>query len=520
MVNNRATARATRQPTGDFHHPYNFVTAFPRHHDKLDNSDLGDAQKLKKIASHGKYHRDRWSGTIGVTLTTQTPLLIPDAATARDSDGHKYYDLRRTPDGKPYLPPTEIKGMLRTAYEIVTNSRYSVFVEHQDRLAYRINAKGVDLIPARVERKGDKLYLRLMEGKDIEIAGKTQNLLCYAAKLPRYQNGLSNNGRNNRRRGANVDRRLFPLKYPDGILPQHGDRVWVRFNDTGEDNIRKSVITRIRPYESSKPPGEGNWHRGWVFVSNENILGKKYERVFIEQKQDKEIEVTPEIAALWTELIKDYQKIHVKELQQRKEEGINYDEYINGEPGNTAWSRHIYQSGAEQFTEGTLCYVQFDDADNIIALFPVVLSRRLYELSPEKLLAANLHPATKLEELSPAERVFGWVKTNPGKGERSAYKGNLRIGLVKCQNDAIAEFGDNGFPLAILGQPQPQQARFYVANDKQGKPLETRQNNNKTQKPGYDNLDRGLRGRKVYPPPPFTKWTLGVTPNRIRTNHP
>lgn len=129
-----------------------------------------------------------------------------------------------------------------------------------------------------------------------------------------------------------------------------------------------------------------------------------------------------------------------------------------------------------------------------------MFSRRLYELSPEKLLAANLHPATKLEELSPAERVFGWVKTNPSRGERSAYKGNLRIGLVKCQkDDATAQFGDNGFSLAISGQPQPQQARFYVADDKQGKPLETRQNNNKTEKPGYDNPDRGLRGRKVYP---------------------
>lgn len=501
MVNNRALARATQQPKGEFHNPYNFVTAFPRQQDKLANSGLGDAGNIKQLASHGKYHDGFWTGKIKIRLHTKTPLLIPDAATAEENrEGHKYYDLRRTTNNQPYLPPTEIKGMLRTAYEIVTNSRYSVFVEHQDRLAYRINARGVDLIPARVEQQDDGLCLRLMEGTDIQIGNTNQNILGYAAKLPRYPNGLNNSG--NRRRGANVDRSLFPLKYKDGSLPQHGDRVWVRFNDAGDDNIIRSVVTRIKrcDRENPQPPGSGNWFKGWVFVSNENISGKKYERVFIEQDTDETIPITPEITALWTELIKNYQKTHEKDLQQRLDRNERYDEYISNEPGRTAWSRHIYHSGAEQLSEGTLCYVQFDDDEEIIALFPVVLSRRLYELSPEQLLASNLHPATKLEELSPAERVFGWVKTQAGKGEKSAYKGNLRIGATECiTEDSIKEFDDGGFPLAILGQPQPQQARFYVANNKRGKPLQEATGNNRTQKPGYDNENQGLRGRKVYP---------------------
>ena len=492
---------------GDFHNPYNFVTAFPRPEHIFNNSDLGDAGNNKeKIASHGKYHLDLWSGKIKVKLTTKTSLLIPDAATAKKSksnEGHKHYDIRRSHQdrNKPYLPPTEIKGMLRTNYEIITNSRYSVFVEHQDRLAYRINAKGVDLVPARVVAKNGELYLRLMKGTDIEINGKKQDLLGYAAKLPRYVKIPNDNKNREKKKGKQEDIK-FALKYLDGSLPQHGDRVWVRFNEGGGDKIKKSVVIEIVKYESDSKPSAENWCKGWVFVSNENILGKKYERVFIEQQSNRTIKITPEITALWTELIKDYQKIHEKDLKQRDERGEAYDRYINGEPGKTAWSRHIYEPGAEQLTEGTLCYVQFDkdDEDEIIALFPVVLSRRLYELSPEKLLAANLHPATKLEELSPAERVFGWVKTNPGKGEKAAYKGNLRIGSVECKSDnAIKEFGETGFPLSILGQPQPQQARFYVADDKQGKPLETVQTNNRTQKPGYDNENQGLRGRKVYP---------------------
>ena len=516
-------------PKGDFHNPYNFVSAFPRPEHIFNNSDLGDAGNNKeKIASHGKYHLNLWSGKIKIKLTTKTPLLIPDAATAEEDNensGHKYYDIRRTSRdrNKPHLPPTEIKGALRTAYEIVTNSRYSVFVEHQDRLAYRINAKGVDLVPARVVAKDDELYLRLMEGKGLKIAKKKQDLLGYAAKLPRYHQGVEASNEKQRDERKKENPSLFPLKYKDNSLPQYGDRVWVRFNDFGEDKIKKSVVTRIRKYITDSPPSEkGNWYKGWVLVSNENILGKKYERVFIEQQSNRTIKITPEITALWTELIKDYQKIHEKDLKQRDEREEAYDQYINGEPGKTAWSRHIYEPGAEQLTEGTLCYVQFDKK-KITALFPVVLSRRLYELSPEKLLAANLHPATKLEELSPAERVFGWVKTNPGKGEKAAYKGNLRIGSVQCKSDnAIKEFGNDGFPLSILGQPQPQQARFYVANDKQGKPLKTTQNNNRTQKPGYDNKNQGLRGRKVYPHHrslPDGHWELSQQPPTANNGH-
>jgi CRISPR-associated protein (TIGR03986 family) len=56
-------------------------------------------------------------------------------------------------------------------------------------------------------------------------------------------------------------------------------------------------------------------------------------------------------------------------------------------------------------------------------------------------------------------------------------------------------FGETGFPLAILGQPQPQQARFYQAKNKAGDPLDPRIEKEKA----YSDLQQGLRGRKVYP---------------------
>ena len=102
---------------------------------------------------NGKYHQGYWSGNITVKLKTKTPLLIPDAGNAtEDNNGHKTYPLRIGADGKPLLPITSVKGVLFLAYKIVTNSRYSIFEKHEDRLAYRTPPK-TTVVPARIRGK-------------------------------------------------------------------------------------------------------------------------------------------------------------------------------------------------------------------------------------------------------------------------------------------------------------------------------------------------------------------------------
>jgi hypothetical protein len=136
----KATARPTQTsassrpstnntPIGDFHNPYNFVPALPRNTESVKHSELGD----RTPTGHGYYQEGYWSGKISVNLTTVTPLLIPDAAKAT-GDEHKIYPIRLGLDGKPYLPPTSVKGMLRSAYEAVTNSRLSIWSRHSIHL--------------------------------------------------------------------------------------------------------------------------------------------------------------------------------------------------------------------------------------------------------------------------------------------------------------------------------------------------------------------------------------------------
>jgi CRISPR-associated protein (TIGR03986 family) len=87
---------------------------------------------------------------------------------------------------------------------------------------------------------------------------------------------------------------------------------------------------------------------------------------------------------------------------------------------------------------------------------------------------------------------------------QGSYKGQLRIHSVCClREDAVDDFGNQGasFPLAILGQPKPEQARFYCADDTDGQPLHHSKNDprHKDKGEGYYDEDQSLRGRKVYP---------------------
>lgn len=474
--------------SGDFHNPYNFIPALPRDTNAPKLGELGD----KKPVGHDRYLDNHWSGRIACTLTTITPLLIPDAAMAtkvENTEEHYTYPLRRV-DGKPYLPPTSIKGMLRAAYEAVTNSRLSVFEKHSDRLAYRMVAQNVALVPARVESRNEQLVLRIMQEPDF---------IGHTGKLPRYPRGMSRSTRQSRQQQTSNINVPFPLPYENSNeLPHHGEQVWVRLNPNGANRIQQSVITRIlRREDNSKPPGSGNWRKGWVCITNENIKGKKYERVFIESDDNQTILVTDEIKELWRELIQNYKDTHEKDLKKRDKEEQRCDEYLGDNPGETAWSRHICEAGASQLQENTLCYVEFNENNQVKDLLPVMLSRRLSAVPPDKLLVPSLQPATDIKDLSPGERVFGWVN-QLGKG---AYKGQLQISSVqyeKCyssnENGPIERFEGDGVPLAILGQPKPQQFRFYAAKNREGEPL----NNGTTKAKGYQE-NHGLRGRKVYP---------------------
>lgn len=119
-----------------FHNPYNFVSTPTR---DLDHDFCGDhdPSDLRHMEDHSRYWARRYSGTVPVVLKTQTPLFITDPDSERKiggkDSGHYCYDCM------DHIPATALKGMLSSAYEIITNSRFRVFnkKQHGKRLSYR-----------------------------------------------------------------------------------------------------------------------------------------------------------------------------------------------------------------------------------------------------------------------------------------------------------------------------------------------------------------------------------------------
>jgi hypothetical protein len=120
----------------------------------------------------------------------------------------------------------------------------------------------------------------------------------------------------------------------------------------------------------------------------------------------------------------------------------------------------------------------------IKALFPVQISRELYDKSPWDCVYPSILPAGNIDGLSPADRVFGWVNQD-GSG---AWKGKIRISdSSKVQTEHF-----ESIPLAILGNPKPAQVRFYLG-DQNGGP----QQNGISKSQAAYGPDKKLRGRNV-----------------------
>ena len=114
-----------------FHNPYTFVPSPPRQSIKTGEF-AGDFDPLECGLSHDSLKPDLWTGHLPIKLTTVTPLVLPKTdGEDRSSTEHHTYDVLN------HLPESSLRGMLRSAYEVVTNSRYGCF-KNDERLPYRL----------------------------------------------------------------------------------------------------------------------------------------------------------------------------------------------------------------------------------------------------------------------------------------------------------------------------------------------------------------------------------------------
>ncbi|HID63308.1 MAG TPA: TIGR03986 family CRISPR-associated RAMP protein [Anaerolineae bacterium] len=392
---------------GDFLNPYNFVRYLDQ--PRPQGHVLGDCPP----PPHDRYVG--LTGRITCELTAVTPLFVSDSHAVQGKPGEhrtfRFFQVANE-DGKlePALPATSLRGMVRSVFEVATNSCFAVF-DNQTRLPYR------DINAARRVKPGIVKSLA-SDGQPGLIA------LCREAAA-----------------GA----------YPGCKKPIVLDSSW----RTGERAF--AVIERSKrgvPFVSklarthSKPSRSERMVEGWLKITGQNIDRKLSERFFYRPDADR---------SLWVEFSLERQQDYNEILaQQRQEKGF----------------ASIHQH--DVLTIGDLVYVELDGDNKTVKNIAATRVPRLkYRASIGELVPKGVLRCGDYDALCPACRVFGWVHekaSDPGKKERVAYAGRVRFSHGKLTHHAgTVDDPQQGITLAILSTPKPTTTQFYLL-DRKGQP--------------------------------------------------
>jgi len=538
-----------------FHNPYNFIPAPPRR-----NTLLPEALASAAPPGHHRWHPDRWSGRIGVTVTTISPLLIVE----NDQTDPAALPVLRVPhttgpDGveRVDIAPTQLKGMLRGLYEAVTNSCLGVVSRsHAQPHHYRSAASDASgLQPTVVAHTPTGPELRI--GGTLTVSHAEPGLVSLPGAVLDAWRPTADGGRQPTQLLAGTIPGRTPLhhgQHVEAILHQRTIQV------PGPGGTTRTMarwhVHDAQPIDAGTDaaplpaPPAGRWARvtGYLHITGPTISGKRYERLFLATCPDAHPDVAFEppavrdAASLLTDLgrlVDDQRAAHrfarKDEIWEREHHGQARPpwEYLGHEPGKTAWARHLYQA-ADASSDVTVppwlgpdlaphtpppagstarytCWAETGDASPIgpvKRLRPVMISRMAYPRPPLDLLDETLRPATALDALSPADRVFGWVNQqaddgNPSAGdpdtarpERRAYQGQLRVAAVTGPPADAIETMPQPVVLPILATPKPTQGRFYLGRSRPtGVPDQLPSG---TVRAGYFQPGQVWRGRKIY----------------------
>lgn len=405
-------------------------------------------------ATVGHDHLDpqRWSGRLAVVATVTTPVLLPDPMTASfDKSGHVTYGIARV-GNEVVVSPTAIRGPLRSLFEAITNSRLGVSTDWSSPLAHRMTAgQARNVRPCRLHENPDGSW-------SAEVFAENARDVAF---LPMY-----GNGRDGVPRSTRSDEALKQGVY------EHAAEVTVKVKTVALD--RGGTVQYVDPNGPSECTGI-------VFMSGPNAANKRHERVLF--PTGGRAPLAADRFTRYGQLLQDYCDLH---------EG----EDLDAKPPHEApeWSAHIRDRKRRVVADGHLCFALLSGS-KILDLLPVFIGRRLYENAPADLVPPGLQPAAGIGELSPADRVFGWVNQQ-ANDDGAAFASQVRIPAVHLS--AAARVGApsvDGSPvtLAELSSPKPSSARVYAATDQHGTPLPAG-----SARDDAFGAKGGLRGRKMY----------------------
>lgn len=469
-----------------FYNPYNFVRYLGRRPDRSD-----DPVDVTILGQCPPPPHDRWvglTGQIDCRATVVTPLFIADAENVYPDENvpkHKHYEFFNI-NGEKKVPASSLRGMFRNIYEAVTNSRFGTFNKDKFPLEYRQASVPQGFMPARVcaVLKNGKIALEKM---DCRKPGDGSNVMN-AAWLIAYQPKVRF------RRGQNLVSGIDKLTPQITSLSSSNERVAALVSNNPIDRGRfkyyevqeGSIVPANQHHTLLAGPG---WEKvfGYLHITGPNIERKHHERLFFRRGDHSQndhnyasIKSQPYVELVDADVVAEYNQ-RLQEYYDRNQRDAAKPRRPNNWPLTSEFVRKN-----KRLKKGDLVYLI--DQNGRKYLRPVSIPRLPYLNPRQALLPPEYHPASHEGELSPADRMFGWVQ---GSGAEGAYAGRIRFSMGDFVADKLM-FIAEGIPLAILSTPKPTTIRFYLS-DKSWQAQER-----EDAKAGYNNLTNRLRGRKMY----------------------
>jgi CRISPR-associated protein (TIGR03986 family) len=498
----RATAvrPAAGIPKYRFHNPYNFVQYLPER--CPDCHVLGNCPP----PPHDRYMG--LTGRITCKVAAVTPLFISDShAVAVEKGkgkekGHKTYRFFQY-EGRPALPASSLRGMIRSVFESLTNSCFTVFqLDEPYPLEHRMSRAPEKIMPARVvelDEQGAVLELLDCTVKPPGDISGYPTVISSGAVCQVYPPQVLNQKTNS---VFDPSQSKLPAgDYHDGmrvaaLVTRQPVNHW-------SGRFRSFHVTKVVPADKHQSLTEDEQHLkvfGWLHLTGPNIENKHDERLFFrwdDQQPDplpKDQVPTFYLYRCSDDIVQEYNH-HLKGYWERHEKTVD-------ELGNRRWPNSVvgmpqpssFVEQGRKLRAGDLVYALCKNGKytKVKRLRPVCMPRIRYDHPRQKLLPGHLLRCESYNKLCPACRVFGWVHESAGKGREDsrqlvpiAYAGRVRFSHGKIEGEYETE---NEATLTILSTPKPTTTAFYLLNA-EGKPDPT---------VTYDTDKTRLRGRKFY----------------------
>lgn len=385
---------------------------------------------LRPDVKRGSLESDekKYTGVIEYSLLTKTPLIIPntsnDDAFKCGVEDHRSYDFFSYTDlsGKsgscegefcrPVIPGSEIRGMLRSYFEILTNSCLSM-VDEKKVLAKRTNHV---FSAGLIKKDADGKFL-LYRAIDCIMRTYGANNLDDKYPFDEYKD---------------YKRKSYIQDIPEG------SKVYFEMVDRGRKY--KPLATKVSKEKSGKV-----WDEGYILKGAPGPqLDKKEEKhcahIFV--PTNRIVKDTLDINILKTAL-----DLYKKAVSDSQATGYTYKEY------KACLEEFMRGNGNDYFP---VYYSKINPEANYVMLSPAAITREVSDKLLRDILG-NHKPCNQAEMLCPACRLFGTVR------DSFAVSSRIRFSDLEFVSDQpLSKAYENITTLPELSSPKLSNIEFYV----------------------------------------------------------